>query len=549
MHEVDRAVSAERTLDHRPTRHVEEAEHHDDAAPFGRAALVVALDGAQPRGAVREHRALRHAGGTAGEEDHAHVLAGADAWRRGRRRAPRASPSWVTRIGRPSGSAAARATSSESGWATTRRGVSVSNADAASGSVKFGLIGARTAPAFADAVAELERVERGRTPPHDPIEWRDALGAHAGARRGSRRRRAGRRCERRRRGSRRFGSGCTTASARQQVVDADVHVQAPGSVHRCCAASSTGGVCAGRVAPVKQAGSTTNVAPRGGRGVPAGRRRSSDPAGGRHVGRSCRRRALPDRRLRGPATGRGWCSTLARGGDRDAAVRGAASVELLHLGTLVHDDIVDGSPQRRHAPTLHVSLGLPVALWTADALVRRGAPPRRRGLSGRWPRPRRRAAPDRRQPDARGARCDHRPVLGRGRRQDGVAVRGGVRPRRRGRRGVVAAARARRGAPVRAAVPVRRRPPGHRGRGRTRWASRPVSTPTTSCTRCPPPISWSRRTRCALACASSRIRSRASRRRRRSTTYFAAITTKLLDAAARVLDRAPAPFPHGAGAS
>ena len=59
---------------------------------------------------------------------------------------------------------------------------------------------------------------------------------------------------------------------------------------------------------------------------------------------------------------------LAGGGDRDAAVCGAAAVELLHLGTLVHDDIVDGSPQRRHQPTLHVALGIPVAVWTADAL-------------------------------------------------------------------------------------------------------------------------------------------------------------------------------------
>ena len=59
---------------------------------------------------------------------------------------------------------------------------------------------------------------------------------------------------------------------------------------------------------------------------------------------------------------------LARHGDRVVAVRGAAAVELLHLGTLVHDDIVDGSPLRRHVPTLHVALGIPVALWTADAL-------------------------------------------------------------------------------------------------------------------------------------------------------------------------------------
>jgi geranylgeranyl pyrophosphate synthase len=60
--------------------------------------------------------------------------------------------------------------------------------------------------------------------------------------------------------------------------------------------------------------------------------------------------------------------TLARHGDRTLAVRGAAAVELLHLATLVHDDIVDGSSMRRHVPTLHVVLGLPVALWAADAL-------------------------------------------------------------------------------------------------------------------------------------------------------------------------------------
>ncbi len=59
---------------------------------------------------------------------------------------------------------------------------------------------------------------------------------------------------------------------------------------------------------------------------------------------------------------------LARHGDRALAVRGAAAVELLHLGTLVHDDIVDGSPLRRHSPTLHTVVGMPAALWTADAL-------------------------------------------------------------------------------------------------------------------------------------------------------------------------------------
>jgi geranylgeranyl pyrophosphate synthase len=59
---------------------------------------------------------------------------------------------------------------------------------------------------------------------------------------------------------------------------------------------------------------------------------------------------------------------LARHGEPALAVRGATAVELLHLGTLIHDDVVDGSPRRRHCPTLHTALGMPVALWTADAL-------------------------------------------------------------------------------------------------------------------------------------------------------------------------------------
>jgi len=50
---------------------------------------------------------------------------------------------------------------------------------------------------------------------------------------------------------------------------------------------------------------------------------------------------------------------------------GGAAVELLHLGTLVHDDIVDGAAERRHHPAAHHALGVPVALWAADALFAR----------------------------------------------------------------------------------------------------------------------------------------------------------------------------------
>ena len=164
----------------------------------------------------------------------------------------------------------------------------------------------------------------------------------------------------------------------------------------------------------------------------------------------------------------------------------------LHLGTLVHDDIVDGSPQRRHVPTLHVALGMPVALWTADALYAEAlhladavSPAGGLALGGAL-----RRIADSQVLEALGATtARYWEVV------DGKTVslfEAAVRARRRGGRGIVARPGARRGAPLRASVPVRRRPPGHRRRGRRDRASRPASTPTTSCTRCPPPISWCR---------------------------------------------------------
>ena len=62
--------------------------------------------------------------------------------------APSDQPVTVTSTSSPSGSATARATSSCSGCATTTRGWSTSSADAASGSVKLGLIGAIAAPSL-----------------------------------------------------------------------------------------------------------------------------------------------------------------------------------------------------------------------------------------------------------------------------------------------------------------------------------------------------------------------------------------------------------------
>ena len=51
------------------------------------------------------------------------------------------------------------------------------------------------------------------------------------------------------------------------------------------------------------------------------------------------------------------------------AVQAAAAVELLHLATLVHDDIIDRSPTRRGAQTLHTLFGEKAAVLGGDYLL------------------------------------------------------------------------------------------------------------------------------------------------------------------------------------
>lgn len=64
------------------------------------------------------------------------------------------------------------------------------------------------------------------------------------------------------------------------------------------------------------------------------------------------------------------CIAAARmyGGEIEDAVRTAASIELLHNALLIHDDIEDGSEERRGRATLHVLYGVPLALNAGDAL-------------------------------------------------------------------------------------------------------------------------------------------------------------------------------------
>src|SRR3954463_6305666 len=88
----------------------------------------------------------------------------------------------------------------------------------------------------------------------------------------------------------------------------------------------------------------------------------------------------------GEALGRHASATLAAGGKRlrpvlvfvcagsaesENLVRAGAAVELLHMATLVHDDVLDRAPMRRGRPTVFWTSGRGAATATGDFLFSR----------------------------------------------------------------------------------------------------------------------------------------------------------------------------------
>jgi geranylgeranyl pyrophosphate synthase len=57
------------------------------------------------------------------------------------------------------------------------------------------------------------------------------------------------------------------------------------------------------------------------------------------------------------------------GASSAALVPAAASIELLHLASLVHDDIIDETTERRGVPALHAAAGRDRALVVGDSLI------------------------------------------------------------------------------------------------------------------------------------------------------------------------------------
>jgi geranylgeranyl diphosphate synthase, type II len=62
-------------------------------------------------------------------------------------------------------------------------------------------------------------------------------------------------------------------------------------------------------------------------------------------------------------------SARAFGATAAEALNSAVGLELLHNAFLVHDDVEDGSEERRGAPTMHVLHGVPIAVNVGDALA------------------------------------------------------------------------------------------------------------------------------------------------------------------------------------
>jgi geranylgeranyl pyrophosphate synthase len=79
-------------------------------------------------------------------------------------------------------------------------------------------------------------------------------------------------------------------------------------------------------------------------------------------------REFVDRPGKGLRPGLLLATMSAHGGNADDGLDLAAALELLHNAFLVHDDIEDGSTTRRGRPTLHSTVGVPLAVNTGDAM-------------------------------------------------------------------------------------------------------------------------------------------------------------------------------------
>ena len=84
-----------------------------------------------------------------------------------------------------------------------------------------------------------------------------------------------------------------------------------------------------------------------------------------------------------------FCAGAGSDANEEHLVSAATAVELVHMATLVHDDLIDGATMRRGLPTIVDSRGAEAAIQTGDflfacafaELTRTGSPPAVRALA------------------------------------------------------------------------------------------------------------------------------------------------------------------------
>ncbi len=65
-------------------------------------------------------------------------------------------------------------------------------------------------------------------------------------------------------------------------------------------------------------------------------------------------------------------SGMVAGAEAERLVPVAAACEIIHMATLVHDDLIDESDRRRGLPTVHVKWGVPMSVLIGDHLFAKG---------------------------------------------------------------------------------------------------------------------------------------------------------------------------------
>src|SRR5581483_6329976 len=104
-------------------------------------------------------------------------------------------------------------------------------------------------------------------------------------------------------------------------------------------------------------------------------RRRSRPVGGGPAPGGRLRGPLPHGGGRPPALGRRQAAAAAAGGvaATPAVLQGGVSVELVHLGSLYHDDVMDEAASRRGVESVNARWGNLVAILAGDFLLARAS--------------------------------------------------------------------------------------------------------------------------------------------------------------------------------